>query len=84
MFARATFRDNDKNTQLHSGEYQYSVAEDRCGDTQAPAFPAVDPRSGVPTEGEPTDSNTQNTPTAAMTSTERNAREEGFCIKKVK
>ena len=27
MFARATFRDNDKNTQLHSGEYRHSVAE---------------------------------------------------------
>ena len=53
MFARATFRDKDKNAQLHSGEYQYGVFEAKCVDTQAPVFPAVDPRSGVPTEGEP-------------------------------
>ncbi len=84
VFARATFRDKDKNTQLHSGEYQYSVVEDKCVDTEAPGFPTVDPRSGIPTEGEPTDSSTQNTPTAAMTPTERKAREEGFCIEKVK
>ena len=87
MFARATFRDKNKNTntQLHSGEYQNSVAGTKCvADTQAPVFPAVDPRSGVPTEGEPPDSSTQNTPTAAMTPIERNARDEGFCIEKVK
>ena len=84
VFARATFRDKDKNTQLHSGEYRYSVAEAKCVDTQAPIFPTVHPRSGIPTEGEPTDSSTQNTPTAAMTPTERQAREEGFCIEKVK
>ena len=84
VFARATFRGNDKNTQLHSGRYQNSVAAAKRVDTQAPVFPTVDPRSGVPTEGEPTDSSTQNTPTAAMTPTERKAREEGFCIEKVK
>ena len=84
VFARATFRDKDKNTQPHSGEYQYSVAAAKCVDTQAPAFPAVDPRSGTPTQGEPTDSSAQNTPTAAMTPTERKAREEGFCVGKVK
>ena len=61
MFARATFRDNDKNTQLHSGEYQNSADAANCVDTQAPAFPSVDLRSGVPTEGEPTDSSAQNT-----------------------
>ena len=61
VFARATFRDNDKNTQLHSGEYQNSADAANCVDTQAPAFPSVDPRSGVPTEGEPTDSSAQNT-----------------------
>ena len=75
VFARATFRDKDMNTQLHSGEYQYSVA---------PVFPSIDPRSGIPTQGEPTDRSAQNTPTAAMTPTERKAREEGFCIEKVK
>ena len=91
VFARATFRDKDMNTQLHSGEYQYSVAEATCVDKQAPVFPAVDPRSGIPTQGEPTDSSTQNTPAAAMTPTEKKekrrrkkAREEGFCIEKVK
>ena len=84
VFARATFRDKDKNTQLHSGEYQNSVAAAKCVDTQAPVFPVVDPRSGVPAEDEPTDSSTQNTPTAVMTPTERKAREEGFCIEKVK
>ena len=45
-------------------------------------IPTADPRSGVPTEGEPTDSSTQNTPTAAMK--DRKAREEGFCLEKVK
>ena len=46
----------------------------------------MDPRSGVPTEGEPTDSRTQNTPTAAITPTERKVLhcEEGLCIEKVK
>ena len=84
VFVRATFRDKDKSTQLHSGESQYSVAEVKCVDKQAPIFPAVDPRSGIPAQVEPTDSSTQNTPTAAMTPTERKAREEGFCIEKVK
>ena len=46
--------------------------------------PTADPRSGVPTEGEPTDGSTQNTPTAAMTPTDRKAREEEFCLEKVK
>ena len=83
VFARATFRDKDKNTQLHSGESLYRVAEAKCVDKQAPVFPTVDPRSGTPTQGEPTDSSTQNTPAAAMTPTDRKAREEGFCIEKV-
>ena len=83
VFARATFRDKDKNTRLHSREYQNSIAAAKCVDTQAPVFPTVDPRSGVPT-GESTDSSTQNTPTAAMTPTERKAGEEGFYIEKVK
>ena len=84
VFALATFRDKDKHTQLHSGESQYSAAEAKCVDKQAPVFPTVDPRSGTPTQGEPTDSSTQNTPAAAMTPTEGKAREEGFCIEKVK
>ena len=71
-------------THSYSGEYQYSVVEAKCVDTQALVFPAVDPRSGVPTESEPTNSSTQNTPTAAIIPTERKAREEGFCIEKVK
>ena len=56
VVARATFRDKDKNTQLHCEEYQYRVAEAKCVEKQAPVFPAVDPKSGTPTEGEPTDS----------------------------
>ena len=84
VFARATFKDENKNTQLHSGEYQYSVVEAKCVDTQALVFLAVDPRFVVPTESEPTNSSTQITPTAAMIPTERKAREEGFCIEKVK
>ena len=82
VFARATFRDKDKNT--HSGEYQNGVNAANCVKTPAPVFPTVDPRSGIPTQGEPADSRTQNTPAAAMTPTERKAREEGFCIEKVK
>jgi len=81
VFARAAFRDKDKNTQLHSGEYQYSVVEAKCVDTEAPGFPTVDPRSGIPTEGEPTDSSTQNTPTAAMTPTEEKHVKRDFALK---
>ena len=79
VFARATFRDKDKNTQLHSGEYQYSVAEATCVDIQAPVFPAVDPRSGIPTEGEPTDSSTQNTPTMAERHKQKQELRENRC-----
>ena len=79
VFARATFRGKNKNTQLHSGEYQYSVAQATCVDTLAPVFPAVDPRSGIPTEGEPTDSSTQNTPTMAERHKQKQELRENRC-----
>ena len=84
VFVRATFRDKDKNTQLHSGESQYSVAEVKCVDKQAPIFPAVDPRSGIPAQVEPTDSSTQNTPTAAMTRQKEKHVKRDFALKRSK
>ena len=84
VFARATFRDKDKNTQLHNGESQHSIAEAKCVDKQALVFPAVDPRSGIPTQGEPTDSSTQNTPAAAMTPTEKKHVKRDFALKRSK
>ena len=86
MFARATFRDKDKDTKLHGREYKNSVAPAKCVDTQAPVSPTVDPRSGVPTpEGEPADSSTQNTLTAGMTATgeKQHVQIECFCIEHV-
>ena len=84
VFARATFRDKDKNTQPHSGEYQYSVVEAKRVDTEAPAFPTVDPRSGIPMEGEPTDSSAQNTPTAAMTRQKEKHVKRDFALERSK
>ena len=85
MFARATFRDKDKDTKLHGREYKNSAAAAKCVDTQAPVSPTVDPRSGVPTEGEPADSSTQNALTARMTATgeKQHVQIEGFCIEHV-